>query len=64
MLLTCHHNMVQAFPTDRTDQALCVPVLPRRMRRCGMIANAERANSAHEYTAVTSIPIMHQVARD
>ena len=30
VLLACHHDVVQAFPTDRTDQAFGVAVLPRR----------------------------------
>jgi hypothetical protein len=60
VLLTCHHNMVQAFPPDRTDQALSIPVLPWRACRCGMIANPKRANSANEYAAITSIAITDQ----
>ena len=64
VLLACHHNVVETFPTDRTDQALCIPVLPWRACRCGMIANAKRANPADEDTAVTSVPIADQIARN
>jgi hypothetical protein len=45
VLLACHHDVVQAFPADRADQALGISVLPRRARRRRMIANAERANA-------------------
>ena len=48
MLLACHHDVVQAFPADRADQALRIPVLPRRACRRRMIANAERANATNE----------------
>src|SRR4029453_4592909 len=64
VLLACHHDVVQAFPADRADQALRIPVLPRRACRRRMIANAERANATNEYAAVTSIPIADQIARD
>jgi hypothetical protein len=64
VLLACHHNVVETFPTDRTDQALCIPVLPWRACRCGMIANAKRANPADEDTAVSSVPIAEQIARN
>ncbi len=62
--LARHYDMIQAFPPDRTDQPLGVAVLPWRACRCGMVANAERANSADEYAAVTSIPIADQIARN
>src|SRR4029453_4231105 len=61
VLLACHQNVVQAFPADRADQALGIPVLPRRACRRRMIANAERANATNEYAAVTSIPITDQI---
>ena len=48
MLLACHHDVVQAFPADRADQAFRIPVLPRRACRRRMIANAERANATNE----------------
>jgi hypothetical protein len=64
VLLAGHHDMVQAFPPDRADQSLRIPVLPWRACRCGMIANAKRANAANEDTAVTSIPIADQMAWD
>ena len=64
MLLTCHDDVVQAFPADRADQAFRIAVLPRRACRSRMIADAKRANAANEYAAVTSIPIADQIARD
>jgi len=56
--------VVQAFPAYRADQALRIPVLPRRTCGSRMIANAKRANSADEYSAVASVPIVDQVTRD
>jgi hypothetical protein len=35
-----HDNVVKAFPSDRTDQAFGVSVLPWGTRRCRLIANA------------------------
>jgi hypothetical protein len=64
VLLARHHNVVQAFPTDRADQPFGVAVLPWRACRSRMIANAKRANSANEYAAVASISIMDQIARN
>jgi len=55
VLFACHHDMVQAFPADRADQALRIPVLPRRACRRWMIVNAERVNATNEYAAVASI---------
>jgi hypothetical protein len=63
VLFARHHNVVQAFPTERADQPFGVAVLPWRACRSRMITNAKRANSANEYTAVTSIPIADQIAR-
>ena len=48
MLLTCHDDVVQAFPADRADQAFRIAVLPRRACRGRMIADAKRVNSPDE----------------
>ena len=64
VLLACYHDMVQTFPADRADQALRIPVLPRRACRRRMIANAQRANASDEYVAIKSVPIADQIARD
>src|SRR3974390_3874093 len=63
MLLACHHNVVQAFPPYRADQPFGISVLPWRACRCGMIANAKRANSPNQYAAAPNIPIADQNAR-
>jgi hypothetical protein len=41
VLLACHHDVVQAFPADRADQALRISILPRRPRRGWVVANAQ-----------------------
>ena len=48
MLLTCPDDVVQAFPADRADQAFRIAVLPRRVCRGRMIADAKRVNSPDE----------------
>ena len=48
MLLTCHDDVVQAFPADRADQAFRIAVLPRRACRGRMIADAKGMNSPDE----------------
>jgi len=64
VLLACHDNMVEAFPADRANQPLSISVPPWRACRGRTVANAKRPNSADEYTAVTSIPIMDQIGGD
>jgi hypothetical protein len=64
VLLACHYDVVQALPADRANQTFSIAALPWRACRCRMIANAKRANSTNEYTAVTSILIADQIARD
>ena len=59
MLLACHHDVVQAFPAYRADQALRIPVLPGRTCRSRMITSAKRANSADEYIAATLRGVFH-----
>jgi hypothetical protein len=63
-MLAGHDDMIHAFPANRPDQALRISVLPRRACGSRMVANAERANSSDEYTAVTSIPVADQIARE
>jgi hypothetical protein len=53
VLLACHHDMVQAFPPDRADQPLGVPVLPWRACRCRMIANANYSKQNHFHVAIS-----------
>jgi len=38
--LTEHNQLVETFPSDRADQSLRVPILPRRAKSNGFVANA------------------------
>src|SRR5262245_43574624 len=49
--LAKYNHMVEAFPSDRADQPLHVPILPRRARRNGLVANAHGPQSAPQRTA-------------
>jgi hypothetical protein len=40
MYLAEHNNVVEAFPSDRTDQPFGISVLPWGTRRRRLIANA------------------------
>ena len=40
MGLTEHNQMVETFPSDRADQSLRVPILPRRARSNRFVADA------------------------
>ena len=35
-----HDYVVETFPSDRADQSLHVPILPRRARGNGLVADA------------------------
>ena len=40
MGLTEHNQVVETFPSDRADQSLRVPILPRRARSNRLVADA------------------------
>src|SRR5262245_19299185 len=40
MGITEHNHVVETFPSDRTDQSLRVPILPRRARSNRFVTNA------------------------
>jgi hypothetical protein len=52
-----HHDMVEAFPADRTDQPFCVCVLPGRTRRDRAVSNADRSNAADKHLSVCTVAI-------
>ena len=56
------HNMVKAFPADRTDQPFSVSVLPWGARRRRSIANAHRSKSSDEDLAIGPIPVPNEIA--
>jgi hypothetical protein len=62
MCLPEHDHVVEAFPSDRADQSLCVPVLPRGAWRNGFVANAHGAYPAGDNSTVNSVTVADQVA--
>src|SRR6478609_381878 len=41
-----YHDMINAFPADRTDQPFCIRIFPRRARRRRAVSDADRPNPA------------------
>src|SRR6516162_398070 len=64
MAFAKYHDVIHAFPADRTDQPFCISVLPRRARRRRTISNTDGPNSTYEYFAVCAIAVPDQVTRD
>src|SRR5712671_122046 len=62
MHLTEHDHVVNTFPSDRADQSLRVPVLPRRARGNGLVADAHGAESARDGCAVNRVLVADQIA--
>ncbi len=58
-----HDDMVETFPSDRADQALRVPILPRRARCCRVVSNTESLNATNKRCAITGVAIADQSAR-
>ena len=58
-----YDHVVETFPSDRADQSLRVPILPRRARSNRFVADAHVAQSVPDGSAVDLIPIADQVAR-
>src|SRR5215204_7156277 len=54
--------MIDALPSDRTDQPFRVSVLPRRSGRGRAIANAHGANTPKQHLAIRSIAVMDEIA--
>ena len=52
MGLTQHNQVVETFPSDRANQSLRIPILPRRARRNGLVANAHGPQSAPQPEAM------------
>src|SRR3954470_17872486 len=58
------HDMINAFPADRSDQPFGVRILPWGTRRRRAISNTDRPNPTHEYFAVCAIAVPDQVTGD
>src|SRR5258708_11265110 len=58
-----HDQMIEAFAPNRADEALDVAVLPRRVRRGGMIADTHRSNAMGIGWTECSVTVSKQVTR-
>src|SRR5258705_4118088 len=61
--LSEHNNVVEAFPSDRTDQPFGTSILPRGAWRRRSVANAHRSKSSDEDIAIGLIAIADQIVR-
>ena len=55
-------QLVQAFPSDRTDQPFGICVLPRGARRRRLVADAYRLESANKDLAIGPVPVTNEIA--
>src|SRR3984893_6116856 len=62
MPLAEHNNVVEALPSDRTDQPFGICVLPRGTRRCWPVANAYRSESADKDLTLGPVPVTNEIA--
>src|SRR5216683_6872137 len=58
-----YNDVVNAFPSDRTDQPFGICVLPRGTRRCWPVANAYRSESADIDLTIGPVPVTNEIAR-
>src|SRR6266478_1408789 len=58
-----YNDVVNAFPSDRTDQPFGICVLPRGTRRCWPVANAYRSESADKDLTIGPVPVTNEIAR-
>ncbi len=56
-----HHDMVEAFASDRTDQSFRIGVLAGRPRGGGMVADAHRLEAASKHGAIDTIAIADEI---
>jgi hypothetical protein len=57
-----HNNMVKTIPSDRTDQPLCISVLPWRPRRNRPVPYAHCSKPLDDDIAIDAIPIADDVS--
>src|SRR6266481_9531895 len=58
-----YNDVVNAFPSNRTDQPFGKCVLPRGTRRCWPVANAHRSKSADKDLTIGPVPVTNEIAR-
>src|SRR6266480_7900519 len=61
--LTEYDQVVETFPSDRTDQSLDVWVLPRRSGSSRLVPNAHGAQPLHEDRTIRSVPVPNKITR-
>jgi hypothetical protein len=57
-----YNDVVNAFPSDRTDQPFGRCVLPRGTRRCWPVADAYRSESADKNLTISTVPVTNEIA--
>src|SRR6202022_991003 len=62
MSFASHDDMIDAFPSDRTDQSFSICVLPRGTRRCRSVANAHRSKSTDKDLTIGPVPVTNEIA--
>src|SRR6202163_2562786 len=55
-------NVVEAFPSDRTDQPFSICALPRGAGRRRSVANAYRSESADKDLTIGPVPVANEIA--
>src|SRR5690348_6560279 len=60
---TQHHDMVEAFASDRTDQPSNMTILPRRAWRDRPVANAHGSQPPGDRGAIRGVAVTDEVAR-
>ena len=62
MPLAKHDDMIETLPSDRTDQAFAVSILPRRTSGGRLVANAHRAETSFENVAIGAIAVADEIS--
>src|ERR1700726_3239178 len=57
-----YNDVVNAFPSDRTDQPFSTSILPRGARRRWSVANAYRSESADKDLTISPVPVTDEIA--
>src|ERR1700736_5542583 len=57
-----YNDVVEAFPSDRTDQPFGISVLPWGTRRRRSVADAYRSESADKDLTIGPVPVTNEIA--
>src|SRR6202045_1272510 len=58
-----YNDVVNAFPSDRTDQPFSISILPRGARRRWSVANAYRSEPADKDLTIGPVSVTNEIAR-